>query len=822
VQQAVEAGLITHDEHSMTSLAQAVDQLMSEEAVKLVDDYAERRRPGEPLSPTRFYNCRDIEITLRGHEVIENLNLLAPVVAPTPDAPAEPGASGAERSRRGKKFLHRRRERVGRWALVSQLGAGGNGEVWEAEDGETGEVVAIKILHAESTDGERYRRFRREVETLRELGLEDAVLPLVDFDLPEDLSATPAWYTMPVARNLRATLAGKPVVECVAAVRELGEALARLAARGIHHRDVKPENLYSHGGRYVLGDFGLVTRPDDEQLTRPDHIPGPAAYMPSEAFVRWDDADFEKIDVFCLAKTLWVVITRAEFPPRGRINADDRYALAREFPTEQYVGELDKLIERTTADDPATRLTLGAFAQALAHWLEDRDLRVGMVESVARDQEIDVQVKRFVVARARTDREFGVALLDLGLEAASVAPGLSNEELAASLVRLRDQGDILGSSDELHPDAPEWWAQLWPAAHLVDEVEGREALEAELAPLLRALHRQPPPAIHFAREQPESEIAGLRLDPPQAYFLLRYSNDRGYLSYRESRETGGVLLVEPRVTGPGLRFLAEPTLQPDPRLPDWLAASNQRFSREAASHMSPEQPQPFPHGFWEFGYALTGAPQLSLRDLRETLMVARSRWNGWPMWLVVPEAPPYPIDGTIECWLGEGANLTVLGPSSNDYWRASPEGLLYIVRGYEDDDPRENRQHGGEPGQTLDLLLPIWRACEGLLHAHRLARLLGADDATVTFTARWGGLNGRRLTTWSAPNRIPFATTYRSRQFGVDATVVARATEIPDRLVELVGELLAPLYEIFDFFTLSENLLKEEVEKLLLRERSTI
>ncbi len=154
--------------------------------------------------------------------------------------------------------------------------------------------------------------------------------------------------------------------------------------------------------------------------------------------------------------------------------------------------------------------------------------------------------------------------------------------------------------------------------------------------------------------------------------------------------------------------------------------------------------------------------------------------------------------------------------------RASPEGLLYIVRGYEDDDPHEGHRHGGEAGQTLDIILPIWRACEGFLHPHRLAHLLGADDATVTFTARWGGLNGRRLSTWSAPNRVPFSSTYRSRQDRVGSTVVASAKEIPDRLVELVGELLAPLYEIFDFFALSENLLKEEVEKVLAQERSTI
>jgi hypothetical protein len=61
---------------------------------------------------------------------------------------------------------------------------------------------------------------------------------------------------------------------------------------------------------------------------------------------------------------------------------------------------------------------------------------------------------------------------------------------------------------------------------------------------------------------------------------------------------------------------------------------------------------------------------------------------------------------------------------------------------------------------------------------------------------------------------------YHSRQYSVGSTIIARTSrEIPDRLVELVGDLLAPLYEIFDFFTLSENVLQTEVDKVLAHER---
>lgn len=44
--------------------------------------------------------------------------------------------------------------------------------------------VALKVLHTEKTDGEPYRRFVREVETMRSLTESEGVLPLIDAHLP--------------------------------------------------------------------------------------------------------------------------------------------------------------------------------------------------------------------------------------------------------------------------------------------------------------------------------------------------------------------------------------------------------------------------------------------------------------------------------------------------------------------------------------------------------------------------------------------------------------------------------------------------------------
>jgi len=639
---AVESGLVANDEASMSAFTEAIDDLVAEGAIRLTDDYLERRRPGEVLTPSQFYNCRNLKITLRGYEVINSLQLLVNRDSRQP-AP----------QRRRRRYYYDRGAEFGRWTLVGQLGSGGNGEVWEASDDDSGELVAIKILHAESVDDERYVRFRREIETLLSLGPEDGVLPLIDFDLPESPHERPAWYTMPVARSLRVALGGKPLAEQVAASRDVGVVLARLADRGIHHRDVKPENLYFYAGSYVLGDFGLVRRHEDEKLTLPGKFPGPFAYLPNEAILQWHDADFEKVDVFCLAKTLWVLAANEDIPPRGRLNASDLYALARRLIDEPYVDELDELIQHATLDDPSQRLSLNEFVRRLTNWLEARELRLNTVQKEPIRNSLDV------------------------------------------------------------------------------------------------------------------------------------------------------------ITKPGL--------VPDSRASEWLAESTARFSQVSADHATYDQPRPFPHGFLEFAYVLNGsfAPP-SLKDLRDVVSQARSRWNGWPLWLVLPDEPPYPIDNTIECWLGTGTNLETLGPSSNDYWRASPDGRLYIARGYEDDDP------GREPGKTLEVGIVLWRAAEGLLHARRLAHLLAADDSAVTFVARWGGLKGRHLGTWAQPSRVPFSTDYVSRQETVTASVTAEVSRIEPDLIRLVRELTQPLYETFAFFTPADSLFEGEVGKVLAHERSTV
>jgi hypothetical protein len=122
-------------------------------------------------------------------------------------------------------------------------------------------------------------------------------------------------------------------------------------------------------------------------------------------------------------------------------------------------------------------------------------------------------------------------------------------------------------------------------------------------------------------------------------------------------------------------------------------------------------------------FALEGAePAASLAQLQERLAEARRiKLTGWSTFLQMGTQgwAPYPYDDSIEAWVGRPVrpDAAERDPSLCDFWRASPDGLLYTIRGYVEDG-LENRP----PGTCIDLTLPVWRIGEGLLSLHALQK----------------------------------------------------------------------------------------------------
>jgi hypothetical protein len=256
------------------------------------------------------------------------------------------------------------------WVLKEHLGAGGNGEVWRAER-EVGQQAAIKLLKTKDASSERFKRFVAEIAVLRRLGDRSGILPIIDAMIPAAPSRqVPAWLVTPLAAGIREALGSRPSLNVVvAAVADIATTLAGLHAEAVFHRDVKPDNLFCLDGRWVIGDFGLVSYPDKAAITLDGRKLGPANFLPPELVSQPSKAAGGPADVYMLAKTLWVLSVGQTFPLPGPQRADDRTTQIGTFFSESRAHQLDRLLERATRNDPSRRPTMADLAAELTAWL---------------------------------------------------------------------------------------------------------------------------------------------------------------------------------------------------------------------------------------------------------------------------------------------------------------------------------------------------------------------------------------------------------------------------------------------------------------------
>lgn len=259
---------------------------------------------------------------------------------------------------------------------------------------------------------------------------------------------------------------------------------------------------------------------------------------------------------------------------------------------------------------------------------------------------------------------------------------------------------------------------------------------------------------------------------------------------------------------------AQPGLVDDP-LQDFVARAEDRWAT-LVENQPADAATRFPHGGYEFAIAIEGDLELtSLPDLARKIDAAHDvKLTGWPTFLVLNRPPlaPHPVQGAVETWLGfdapEGRRFD--DPGHQDFWWIAPEGLLFMKRGFQEDGLERH-----EPGAVFDFGLPIWRTGEALLFATRLGAELGSATG-LRFTFRWHGLSGRRLV--SIDNRRMLHGDRACR--GTDDVQVEGAAtieQIENNLAEVLFPVLRPLYEMFDFFPLSQRAVAEEVSRL--RER---
>ena len=239
----------------------------------------------------------------------------------------------------------------------------------------------------------------------------------------------------------------------------------------------------------------------------------------------------------------------------------------------------------------------------------------------------------------------------------------------------------------------------------------------------------------------------------------------------------------------------------------WVQDSRSQWETLLAEKLSAEQPSRYSHGTWTASYAIEAdIDPPSLGSFLDTLRKVQGHETGWPVWLILggTETGPYPHNGLIECWIAKGR---LGGPAHSDFWRASPSGMMFLLRGYqEDEDPKL-------AGSIFDLTIPIWRVGECLLHAERLAKDLGVKSAPIVFQARWDGLLNRTLKSWANPRRMMWDG-YQAKQDSVISNIKVSSDQISTNLPEIVNSLTHCLYETFEFFEAPMKMIEEELTEM--------
>jgi eukaryotic-like serine/threonine-protein kinase len=322
------------------SIEPAVIRLLTPEQkdrlTNLLDGYLRRIERGLPPPRESLLETNpDLAGPLQAYfDSLDELHdLAAGFQPPSPDARCDESVPAADE------------RRLGDFRLLREIGRGGMGVVYEAEQISLGRHVALKVLpFAAVLDSRQIARFKHEAQAAAQLnhpnivsvfavGVERGVhyyaMQFIDgqpldralTELREKYSPTvrlgPTRDALCTCDGSQASLLSSGAVggsEYFKAVTRLGiQAAAALHAaheNGVIHRDIKPSNLLLDGnGKLWITDFGLARRQTDPTLTRTGDLVGTLRYMSPEQAMGQAALVDHRTDIYSLGATLYELLT---------------------------------------------------------------------------------------------------------------------------------------------------------------------------------------------------------------------------------------------------------------------------------------------------------------------------------------------------------------------------------------------------------------------------------------------------------------------------------------------------------------------------------
>ena len=297
-----------------------------------------------------------------------------------PDTFFPTGTEGSYQ-RFGEETFEANYPKVDGYDILTELGHGGMGVVYKANQRRLSRMVALKMIRAGSlAKPEDRARFRVEAEAVAELRHPNIIqiydigevgaLPFVALELLEGGSLDDLLAGTPQPGRSSATM-----------VATLARAIHAAHQAGIIHRDLKPSNvLFAAEGTPKITDFGLAKRLDEDGYTKSGQVLGSPSYIPPEQAGGGAKKVGPAADVYALGAILYEMLTGRP-PFKGTTPVETVMQVLNEDPVppcrlqSQVPRDLETICLKCLAKEPNKRyVSAEALADDLDRYLADEPI----------------------------------------------------------------------------------------------------------------------------------------------------------------------------------------------------------------------------------------------------------------------------------------------------------------------------------------------------------------------------------------------------------------------------------------------------------------